>query len=37
MVCAISGSNGLAVLIVLAVVATVWVILTFRSSRPKNR
>jgi len=37
MVSAISGSNGLAVLIVLAVVATAWVLLTVRSTRPKNR
>jgi len=37
MINAISGTNGLAVLIVLAVVATVWVLLTVRSSRPKNR
>ena len=37
MISAISGSNGLAVLITLAVVATVWVLLTVRSSRPKNR
>ena len=36
MVGAISGSNGFAVLIVLAVVATVWVILTFSSSGPKK-
>jgi len=37
MISTISGSNGLAVLIVLAVVATVWVLLTVRSSRPKSR
>ena len=33
---AISGSSGLGVLVVLAVVATVWVILTARGSRPKK-
>jgi hypothetical protein len=37
MIGAISGTNGLAVLITLAVVATVWALLTVRSSRPKNR
>jgi hypothetical protein len=37
MISAIFGSNGLPVLIVLAVVAAVWVLLTVRSSRPKNR
>jgi len=36
MISAISGGNGLAVLIVLAVIATAWVLLTVRSSRPKN-
>jgi hypothetical protein len=37
MIDAISGTNGVAVLIVLAVVATVWILLTVRSSRPKGR
>jgi len=37
MISAISGTNGLAVLITIALVATVWVLLTIRSSRPKNR
>ena len=36
MIGALYGSNGVAVLITLAVVATVWVLLTVRSSRPKN-
>ena len=37
MISTIYGANGLAVLITLAVVATVWVLLTVRSSRPKKR
>jgi hypothetical protein len=34
---AIYGNSGFGVLITLAVVAIVWVLLTVRSSRPKNR
>ena len=37
MVSEISGTNGLAVFVTLAVVVVVWVLLTVRSSRPKNR
>jgi hypothetical protein len=37
MISAVSGSNGLAALITLAVVAAAWVLLTVRSARPKNR
>ena len=37
MIGAISGSNGVAVLMALGAVGTVWVLLTVRSSRPKNR
>jgi len=36
MVSDIAGTNGLAVLVTLGVVV-VWVLLTVRSSRPKNR
>ena len=36
MIGVVSGVNGLAVGITLALVAAVWFLLTMRSSRPKN-
>ena len=37
MIDSISGASGLPVLVVLGLGAAVWIVLTVRSSRPKDR